>query len=93
MLNNLDWIGVVFNLVGCYLNAKKKMSCWLVWIAGNTVWLIYWFPKSEYAAIILTIVYSVLNVYGYRCWKKMAKEESKGREQMKHKELGVEVVQ
>ena len=66
----LDWIGVVLNVWGVYLNAKKNIWCWFLWIIGNGVWIVYWWPKREWAVITITVIYLGMNFYGYREWKK-----------------------
>jgi len=73
-----DWIGLILNIFGCILNAKKSIWSWPVWMLSNIAWLIYWIPKSETAAIILVCSYLVINVYGYREWSKNDNEKIKG---------------
>lgn len=73
---NWDWVGLILNLIGCVFNAKKSIWCWPIWLAGNAAWLAYWIPKSELAAILLTCTYVALNIYGYREWKKLEKENA-----------------
>jgi nicotinamide mononucleotide transporter len=75
----LDWIAVALSIGGCYLNAKKKLICWPIWFLSGVIWIVYWYPKREWAAITTTVIYCILNVYGYFEWKKDLKL-SKGEE-------------
>ena len=65
-----DWIGTVLVLLGIYLNANKKMSCWYVWFGSNIIWAMHWWPQKEYAALALLGIQCLLNVYGIRKWSK-----------------------
>jgi len=65
----LDWVATTFSLVGCLLNARKKISCWIVWSTGNLIWMWLAFHRKQDAQLVLWFVYSLFNLYGYQQWK------------------------
>ena len=69
-MNILGWIGALTVLFGYYLNAKKVMSSWLIWLLGNALVAVYSFHLSAYPTAFMSIVIMVMNIYGYFQWKK-----------------------
>ena len=65
----LGWVATITLLVGYYLNAKKMICSWIVWLHGNGVMLIYALAISSYSVAFLSIALMLLNVYGYISWK------------------------
>lgn len=66
----LGWIATAILLIGYYLNAKKLISSWIFWLAGNTVMLVYATLISSYSVAFLSVVLIGMNIYGYLSWKK-----------------------
>ncbi len=66
----LGWIATAILLIGYYLNAKKLISSWIFWLAGNTVMLVYAMLISSYSVAFLSVVLIGMNIYGYLSWKK-----------------------
>jgi nicotinamide riboside transporter PnuC len=73
----LDWIGVVMNVWGTVLNAKQKLLCFPIWMFGNIFWVMHWWPKQEYAALSLVVVYTGINIYGWANWYKLSRQRKK----------------
>ena len=66
----IGWIGTLLLLFGYYLNAKKQIVSWAIWIVGNSTMLVYaWLIESSSVAF-LSAVLILLNIYGYYSWRK-----------------------
>ena len=65
----LGWVATVLLLVGYYLNAKKSLYSWIVWLHGNGTMLIYALTIQSYSVAFLSTALIALNVYGYIEWK------------------------
>lgn len=72
-MEHFDIIALIFSLAGIYLNAKKIIWCWPVWIGSDVFWIIYFLPKQEWSSIVLWLVFGLMNIYGWLQWKKSAK--------------------
>ncbi len=66
--NILGWVGVILVLSGYILNAQKMPSCWLLWIAGNSMVSAYCIKQKTYPTAVMSMLLVVLNVYGYSKW-------------------------
>jgi len=69
-LDILGYSSFVVSLIGILLNAKKKISCWPVWLVSNAGWIVYSLIQRDYPQIILWIAFSAFNVYGWIQWAK-----------------------
>ncbi len=59
-----------FSVVGTYMQARKHLQNWLLWIIVDGVYIgVYWY-KGLTAFAILSIIYLVLAAYGYWEWRK-----------------------
>ena len=65
----LGWLATILLLIGYYLNAKKIIESWIIWIVGNTAMLIYASVIHSYSIVFLSFTLIMLNVYGYISWK------------------------
>jgi len=66
----MDIIALILSVIGIILNAKKIIWCWLVWIISNMFWIIYMINRDEISSVILWIVFTIFNIYGWYEWKK-----------------------
>ena len=66
----LGWVASILSIFGIYLNAKKNIWCWYVWLVSNVGWLIYYLDKKDLPAIVLWIAFACFNVYGLIMWKR-----------------------
>jgi nicotinamide mononucleotide transporter len=73
-LDVLGYSSFVVSLIGILLNAKKKISCWPVWLVSNAGWIVYSLIEKDVPSIVLWIAFSAFNVYGWIQWKKDQKE-------------------
>jgi len=66
----MDILAFVLTILGLFLAGRKSMYCWPVWIGSNIIWIAYFIPKSEWAAITTNACLFCMNVYGWYNWKK-----------------------
>jgi nicotinamide mononucleotide transporter len=66
----LAWIATVISVVGVFLNARKNIICWPIWLISNILWIIYFFLLKNNPSIVLWIVFSFFNIYGWTQWSK-----------------------
>lgn len=65
----VSWIAVTLSLVGIFLNARKNILCWPVWVASNVLWLIVSaVPNLNVPQTILWASFLVANFYGWINW-------------------------
>jgi len=73
-LDILGYSSFVVSLIGILLNAKKKISCWPVWLVSNAGWIVYSLIQKDVPSIVLWITFSAFNVYGWIQWRKDKQE-------------------
>jgi nicotinamide riboside transporter PnuC len=64
----LPWIAMSLSLAGVFLNARKIIWCWPIWCLANTGWCIDAWMRSDWPQVILWIVFTIFNCYGWWCW-------------------------
>jgi len=69
----LGYIAAFFSFIGIALNAKKIILCWPIWIFSNVLWIVYSGIQGDIPYIILWILFSIFNVYGWIMWSKNKK--------------------
>lgn len=74
--NFLSWSAMTCTLVGCWLNARQKLSCWLVWSVGNVLWFTLAWHRQDLPQMLLAVILSALNVYGAIKWKSHSQSKS-----------------
>jgi len=73
----LGWIATTISILGIALNARKIMLCWPVWLVSNVLWVTYFGIMGDKPSIILWVVFSVFNIYGWVMWSKDRKNGNK----------------
>jgi len=66
----LGYFAALISLIGIILNAKKHMACWPIWLFSNGLWITYSILEGDIPSIVLWILFSIFNVYGWMQWKK-----------------------
>ena len=66
----LGYFAALISLIGIILNAKKNMLCWPVWVVSNILWVVYSILEGDIPSIILWVLFSFANIYGWRQWIK-----------------------
>ena len=67
-INYVGWVGFLLILFGYYLNAKKSIYCFLLWIIGNSIYFIYGFIIDALPVMAMSIFILIMNIYGYHSW-------------------------
>lgn len=66
----LGWVATTFSLIGVVLNARKSIWCWFVWCLANTLWTDIAIVRHDWPQVLLWVVFTVANVYGWWEWRK-----------------------
>lgn len=66
----MDWIAVLFSLGGLFLNAKKIIWCWPLWLVSNVFWIAYALGTKQLSIVITQAVFAAANWYAWKQWKK-----------------------
>jgi len=69
-LDGLGYVAAMISLIGIILNARKEILCWPVWLFSNVLWIIYSVIEGDTPSVILWILFSIFNIYGWVQWKK-----------------------
>jgi nicotinamide mononucleotide transporter len=75
----VGWTATIISIIGIILNARKNILCWPVWLTSNILWIIYFIPSMDMPSIILWVVFSMFNVYGWMQWKKDKKIKNENK--------------
>lgn len=65
-----DSFTTVASLLAVYLQARKVIDCWWIWIAADLVYIPMYLSKDLYFTTGLYILFLILAVYGYVGWQK-----------------------
>lgn len=66
----IGWMGAGLVVFGYYLNANQCLSSWLVWIVGNLLVAGYSIHKKAWSTAVMSLIITVMNIYGYLTWVK-----------------------
>lgn len=64
----VGWTAMVLSFFGIYLNAKKYVLCWPVWLISNAFWMILGIHYRDAAMILSQVGFTAGNIYGWRKW-------------------------
>lgn len=66
----MDWIAVLFNIIGLWLLAKHPLQAMYVYIASSTAFLVWAIYNKTWSIAALQVVLIVLNVRVIIHWRK-----------------------
>ena len=69
-----DAFTTAFSFLATWLQARKKLENWIFWLAIDSVYVVLWSLRGGYFFALLSLLYLLLSVYGYRQWKASLKE-------------------
>ena len=70
MINAMNWTGMALNLIGFYLNTRKSIWGYVMWlISGPLIFCVMWHERLMPQMILLS-VYFALALYGIYNWSK-----------------------
>lgn len=61
----LGWLGLLLTVLGLFLNGRKIIWCFPVWIASNVAWIASGVPVQ---VIVMNLCMFCLNITGWRNW-------------------------
>jgi len=67
-LKIVSWCAATISFIGILLNTYKIILCWPVWCVANIFWIYWAIKKKEGAQIVLWIVFTLANLYGWYMW-------------------------
>jgi len=68
IIERIGWIGAFLVVFGYYLNANQYLSSWICWIIGNLCVAGYSAYKKAYPTLVMSLIITLMNIYGYFKW-------------------------
>jgi len=68
IIERIGWIGAILVVWGYYLNANQCLSSWIVWVVGNLCVAGYSAYKKAWPTFAMSIIITIMNVYGFIQW-------------------------
>lgn len=75
-MTSLDFIAVSICIISNIMVIKKRPFAFLTWTGGNCILIYLAIMDQNWARMGLFIVYSLINLYGWRDWTKGGKYET-----------------
>ena len=72
-----DAFTTALSIVGMWMLARKYVEQWLVWGTVDALYVALYLYKSLYFTAILYAVYTIIAIYGYQRWKRIAQANLK----------------
>ncbi|MCZ4408043.1 nicotinamide riboside transporter PnuC [Cryomorphaceae bacterium 1068] len=66
----LDSFTTIFSFIATWMVAKRIIENWLYWICINALTIYLYYSRDLNVYAMLSVVYTVLAVYGYFAWRK-----------------------
>ena len=71
----MNWLFVLINLFGSFLNVKKRVSGFLCWAICDMYFMLYSLYREEYSQVVLFFIYFLFAVYGIYQWQPLKSQE------------------
>lgn len=66
----LDGLTTAMSIAATWMQARKLIESWLVWIVADIIYVGMYIIKDLYITSVLYFIFTLLAVYGYMEWKK-----------------------
>jgi len=66
----LDSFTTIFSFIATWMVAKRIIENWIYWICINALTIYLYFSRDLSVYAMLSVIYTVLAVYGYFAWRK-----------------------
>jgi nicotinamide mononucleotide transporter len=66
----IAWIATILSFVGIYLNAKKNILCWPVWLVSDLFWAWYSIATQQWPLLLVQVAFVAGNIWGWKQWSK-----------------------
>ncbi len=70
-LTIIGWIASVISFIGIFFNAFQMIICWPIWCVANGFWIYWAWKKNEMSQVVLWVVFTLANIYGWYQWSIM----------------------
>lgn len=70
-MQSISFLATILCFIGMILNVKKMKACFIVWLIGNTVWLLIDIHSMAISRVVLDIAQQIFNVWGLIEWRKI----------------------
>lgn len=67
-LKYVGWIATALSITGIFFNALKNIWCWPIWLLSNFFWIYWALKKKEKHQLLLWIVFTFSNLFGWYMW-------------------------
>jgi len=64
----LSWLASFLTIAAIVLNGYKNVWCWPIYMVTNILWVVYFWPKQEWAVVILNLIFFIFNVFAMKKW-------------------------
>jgi nicotinamide riboside transporter PnuC len=64
----MDWIASLLTFWALWLNGRRNIACWPMWLISNVLWIVYAWWRKEWALFAVNIGFILLNFAGWRQW-------------------------
>ena len=64
----IEWAAFALSLAGNYLNIKKSVWGFVLWIVGNTIWVVVDYQQQKWANMTLFLIYTLMSIWGIYQW-------------------------
>lgn len=71
MIHIVSSIATIICFTGMVLNVKKKKACFVMWLIGNTIWLMIDIHSMAVSRVILDVIQQIFNLWGIIEWRKL----------------------
>jgi len=61
----------IFSFIATYKETRKVLSGWLYWVVLNLLSAVLYFNSNLMGYFLLSVVYSLLSIYGFMAWRKI----------------------
>ena len=66
----ISYVAALFSLTGIWLNIRKNIFCWFMFMCSDSLWLTYSVLTKQWALSITHIIFMIANIYGFLIWSK-----------------------
>ena len=69
----MDWIALILSVVAVWLNARKQIACWFLYLLSNIAWAFFAFSTKQPALFAMQGIFFALNIYAWFKWRPRSK--------------------
>lgn len=75
----VSWVAAIASLVGVWLNIRRNVACFWIWLVTNSAWVVVDLHAGIFAQAALQGVYVGLSIYGILSWSRKSQQEEVAR--------------